>query len=70
MIKALIFKNYEILKKYIIINELHSGNADFERYVDQLKENDPSLTTLRLRRNSIGDNVAKAIAEALKDIGV
>ena len=37
-----------------------------EKSVKRLKANDPNLTSLNLNFNSIGDDGAKAIAEALK----
>ena len=40
--------------------------TELEKSVKRLKANDPSLTELDLRSNSIGDDGAKAIAEALK----
>ena len=39
----------------------------WEEDVKRLKANDPSLTTLDLISNRIGDDEAKAIAKALKD---
>jgi Ran GTPase-activating protein (RanGAP) involved in mRNA processing and transport len=41
--------------------------TELEKSVKRLKANDPSLTELNLYYNSIGDDGAKAIAEALKD---
>jgi Ran GTPase-activating protein (RanGAP) involved in mRNA processing and transport len=40
--------------------------TELEKYVKRLKANDPNLTELDLYNNSIGNDGAKAIAEALK----
>ena len=42
------------------------NETELEKSVKRLKANDPSLTELNLYYNSIGDDGAKAIAEALK----
>jgi hypothetical protein len=44
--------------------------TELEKSVKRLKANDPSLNELNLYYNSIGDDGAKAIAEALKDNAV